>query len=76
MEPVHDRMPVIVEPRDYARWLEPGNPERPPADLLRPLPAEKMARWRVGERVGNVRNDDARLLEEVKEEEPAQGRLF
>jgi putative SOS response-associated peptidase YedK len=30
MEPIHNRMPVIVEPRDYDRWLEPGDPARPP----------------------------------------------
>ena len=65
MEPVHNRMPVILEPRDYARWLEPGDPARPPADLLRPFPAEKMTAWRVSERVGNVRNNDAALLERV-----------
>lgn len=79
MEPVHDRMPVILEPRDYDRWLDPGDPQRPPVDLMRPLAAEKMARWRVSDRVGNVRNDDAGLLEEVREvpaPEPKQGTLF
>ncbi|MFP5207466.1 MAG: SOS response-associated peptidase [Acidobacteriota bacterium] len=77
MEPVHDRMPVILEPRDYARWLEAGAAERPPLDLLRPLPAGKMKKWRVSERVGNVRNNDPALLDEVEEkEEPAQGSLF
>ena len=65
MEPIHNRMPVIVEPRDYARWLEPGDPARPPVDLLRPYPAEKMLAWPVGQRVGNVRNNDPELLEET-----------
>ncbi len=65
MEPVHNRMPVILEPRDYDRWLEPGDPARPPVDLLRPLPAEKMTAWRISERVGNVRNNDPSLLEPV-----------
>jgi putative SOS response-associated peptidase YedK len=76
MEPVHDRMPVILEPRDYARWLEAGEAERPPVELLRPLNAAKMKKWRVSERVGSVRNDEPGLLAEVKEEEPAQGSLF
>ncbi|MGA8671223.1 MAG: SOS response-associated peptidase, partial [Terracidiphilus sp.] len=35
-ERLHDRMPVILEPRNYDRWLEPGDPTRPPTDLLRP----------------------------------------
>ena len=62
MEPIHNRMPVILEPRDYDRWLDPGDPSHPPVDLLRPFPAEKMLSWPVSARVGNVRNDDAQLL--------------
>ena len=42
MEPVHNRMPVILERKDYGRWLDPGDPARPPVDLLRPYPAERM----------------------------------
>ncbi len=65
MEPIHNRMPVILEPRDYSRWLDPGDPSRPPVDLMRPYPAEKMVAWPVGERVGNVRNNDPQLLEQL-----------
>lgn len=75
-ERVHDRMPVILDPRDYERWLEPGDPTRLPIDLLRPFPAEKMRSWAVNERVGNVRNDDADLLKECEAGEPQQQRLF
>jgi len=25
MQPIHDRMPVIVAPEDYAAWLDPGS---------------------------------------------------
>jgi putative SOS response-associated peptidase YedK len=64
-EPVHNRMPVIVEPRDYDRWLDPGDSERPPVDLLKPFPADRMKAWPVANRVGNVRNDDAQLLDPV-----------
>jgi putative SOS response-associated peptidase YedK len=62
MESIHNRMPVILEPRDYARWLAPGEPA---SELLRPYPAEKMHAWPVCERVGNVRNNDAGLLERL-----------
>lgn len=64
MEPVHNRMPVILSPADYDRWLDPGDPARPPVDLLRPFPAEEMRCWPVSDRVGNVRNNDPQLLEE------------
>jgi len=64
-EPFHNRMPVILEPKDYDRWLEPGDPARPPIDLLRPYPAARMRAWPVSARVGNVRNNDPALLEPV-----------
>lgn len=63
MEKIHNRMPVIVQKKDYDRWLDPGDPARPPVDLLRPFAAEKMEAWPVSGRVGNVRNNDAGLLE-------------
>jgi putative SOS response-associated peptidase YedK len=75
VEPMHDRMPAILEPADYSRWLEPGDPARPPADLLRPLPEEKMLAWRVSERVGNVRNDDEKLLEPLGAAPQPQGQI-
>jgi putative SOS response-associated peptidase YedK len=62
VEPVHNRMPVILEPKEYDRWLEPGSTERLPVDLLRPFPAERMIAWPVSDRVGNVRNNDPELL--------------
>src|SRR5580698_9226715 len=64
----HDRMPVIIKRQDYQRWLEPGNNEQPPVDLLRPFDSEKMKAWRVDQRVNNVRNNDASLTEPLKDE--------
>jgi putative SOS response-associated peptidase YedK len=68
MQTIHNRMPVILDQRDYERWLDPdgrnsGDLARPPIDLLRPYPAEKMQAWPVSQRVGNVRNNDPELLE-------------
>jgi putative SOS response-associated peptidase YedK len=61
--PVHDRMPVIVEPKNYGKWLgeEPIDPVQL-LMLLRSFPAEKMDSFAVDPRVGNVRNDDPTLL--------------
>jgi putative SOS response-associated peptidase YedK len=66
-EPIHDRMPVIVEPKDYDRWMDPST--APPLDLLRPYPAEHMRSWQVSEQVGNVRNNAPSLLAEVQEDQ-------
>ncbi len=62
LEPIHNRMPIILEAKDYDRWLDHTDASRPPVDLLRPFPAEQMIAWPVGDRVGNVRNDDPELL--------------
>jgi len=65
MEPIHNRMPVILEPKDYDRWLDARGPARPPVGLLRPFPAEQLLAWPVSGRVGNVRNNDPALLERL-----------
>jgi putative SOS response-associated peptidase YedK len=73
MEPFHNRMPVILDKPDWDRWLETGDPARPPVDLMRPYPAEKMIAWPVSDRVGNVRNNDPELLDKA---DPLAGTLF
>ena len=65
---MHERMPVILMPRDYERWLHRDDGGRPPVDLLRPFDATRMRAWRVDAAVGNVRNNSAALLEPI----PAQ----
>ena len=62
MEPIHNRMPVILAPKDYQRWLEPGEETHLPVDLLKPYPAEEMKVWKVGSAVGNVRNNAPELI--------------
>lgn len=62
MEPIHNRMPVIVARRDYARWIAPADPAHLPIDLLKPYPAEEMNAWKVGNAVGNVRNNSPDLV--------------
>ena len=67
LEPIHNRMPVIVERKDYRRWMEPASADRLPVDLMRPYPAERMTAWPVSQRVGNVRNNDAELLAPIQQ---------
>jgi putative SOS response-associated peptidase YedK len=62
LEPIHNRMPVILAPKDYQRWLEPGEPTHPPVDLLKLYLAEEMKAWKVGSKVGNVRNNAPELI--------------
>jgi putative SOS response-associated peptidase YedK len=67
MAALHDRMPVIIGPANYARWLgdEPAEPDEM-IELLRPYPAELMTAWPVGAAVGNWRNDTAETIEPVE----------
>jgi len=63
LKSVHERMPMIVAPADYARWLDPANGEV--ADLIAPYPSAAMTYYPVSTRVNNVRNEDAALIESV-----------
>lgn len=62
MQGLHDRMPVMLQPKDYTRWMAPADPAQLPVDLLRPFPAEDMKAWKVGQDVGNVRNNRRALV--------------
>lgn len=61
LKPVHDRMPMIVSPAHYARWLDPANADV--TDLIAPYPSAAMAYHPVSPRVNSVRHDDASLIE-------------
>jgi putative SOS response-associated peptidase YedK len=64
MAALHDRMPVVLDPADLPRWLDPD--QRDPgalADLLRPCPEDWLEAYPVGPEVGNARVDDPRLIQ-------------
>ena len=63
LAPIHDRMPVIVPPAAFDRWLSPLEPD--PRDLLAPFPDEPMRLWPVSPRVNSPANDDAGILEKA-----------
>ncbi|MFQ5940067.1 MAG: SOS response-associated peptidase, partial [Alphaproteobacteria bacterium] len=68
LRPIHERMPVILDPSDYDLWLE-GGPEAAPKarELLRPYPAEQMAAYAVSRRVNNPRYDDPECIAPLRE---------
>lgn len=60
---VHDRMPFIVAPANYAEWLDPANQDVDGLDrLLGPERAGPMIAYPVGRRVGNARNEGPDLI--------------
>lgn len=65
MQPIHDRMPVILAPKDYTKWLNSDQLDHPEVMLL-PYPAEKMEAWPVSARVNSPVNNDAELINRVE----------
>ncbi|HYT88298.1 MAG TPA: SOS response-associated peptidase, partial [Gemmataceae bacterium] len=59
VRPLHERMPVILAPRDFDLWLDPKTPKGPALqEVLRPYPAAEMAGYPVGARVNNAKHDE------------------
>lgn len=64
MKAIHDRMPVILHPRDEKRWLSGSNlPEI--LHLLKPYPAEEMQAYPVSKLVNSPRNELPDVVEPV-----------
>jgi putative SOS response-associated peptidase YedK len=60
---IHDRVPLILSPSDYIRWL---SDEYDPRDLMRPFPAEPMRVWPISIRVNKPENDDPAVVEPIE----------
>lgn len=70
--PLHDRMPLILHPEAWDRWLD--RDQRDPAalsDLLVPWPHDDLEAVPVSTRVNNARNEGPECL--GPPEEPLQG---
>ncbi|MGE0868028.1 MAG: SOS response-associated peptidase [Kofleriaceae bacterium] len=73
--PLHDRMPIVVDPSAYATWLDPMVDGQRARALLHVPP---VADWRVDQvspRVNNASNDDPTCID-PEPAHPAQRDLF
>ena len=63
MESLHNRMPVILHPRDYGKWLDtsPQTPENL-LPLIKPYPADFMSAYPVSTLVNKPDNDSPQLV--------------
>ena len=59
---IHDRMPVLLQPKDFDRWLT-GTAG---AELLKPAANDYLQAWPVSRRVNSSRapGDDSTLIEQ------------
>lgn len=73
---VHDRMPVILDPKNHDLWLDPGmNDGAAASDLLKPFDFRLMRCYPVSIRINHVANDDEECSRPV-ELADVQNRLF
>jgi putative SOS response-associated peptidase YedK len=64
---IHDRMPMVIEPRRWSDWLDPANND--PADLLAllaPAASGGLISYPVSTAVNSVRNNGPELIERVE----------
>jgi putative SOS response-associated peptidase YedK len=67
MEPIHDRMPVIVAPADYNLWLDEAIQETERLmPLLRPYPDADLEAYTVCALVNSPRNNTPACLEPIE----------
>lgn len=66
LQPVHDRMPVILHPEDYELWLDVDMRKLDlTKELLRPYPAEEMISYPVSTAINSPHNQGASLIERM-----------
>lgn len=66
MQSIHDRMPVILDPNDYDRWLSTSAEDSSQLqELLVPYPADAMQAVPVSTAVNNPRHDGPDCVEPV-----------
>lgn len=66
LRPIHNRMPVILHPKDFSKWLDRATKQTNALEaLLRPYPTEAMTAYPVSTRVNSPTRDDAGCIEHI-----------
>lgn len=66
MEPIHNRMPVIIAPADYETWILPKADLDELNSLMQPFPAGQMEAYPVSQAVNNPRNNGPECIVPLK----------
>jgi putative SOS response-associated peptidase YedK len=72
VKPIHDRMPVVLQPELEEGWLDPELGEQELLTMLAPAPEDALVTREVGDFVNDVRDDGPHLIER----RAAQPQLF
>ena len=68
MAPIHDRMPVILDPAACDRGLDADEPASDLLTLLRPFPRDELAAYPVSTFVNNPCNQGPNSIEPTQSE--------
>ncbi|SDP56514.1 Putative SOS response-associated peptidase YedK [Phyllobacterium sp. YR620] len=70
---IHDRMPVVIEQKDFSRWLDCKSQEpRHVADLLKPAREDLFEAIPVSDKVNKFENTGPEIQERVEETPPEE----
>lgn len=67
IQPLHDRMPVILHRSDWDTWLSPAATRDQLAPFFQPFPTDLLAMYPVGTGVNSPRNDSPELIEPLQQ---------
>ena len=76
IEPIHDRMPVILAKESWKTWLDPKSDYRTLNKLYTPYPSHEMQMHTVSNEVNSVKNNGIECIKEASIEVPTQRSLF
>ena len=62
---VHDRMPAMLMPEDYDRWLDPAMSVEKLRAMLKPYDPDLMKAYEVSRVVNSVKNDTPECVEPI-----------
>lgn len=65
MEPIHDRMPVLLRKEDISRWLDPAISGSDLLGLVVPFAPEELEAWQVSKSVSRAENEGPALIEKI-----------
>lgn len=66
LRPLHDRMPVILDPLNFETWIDPDTSHRELESLLVPYPSESMTFHPVSTHVNHVGHDDPGCIAPIR----------
>ena len=72
MQPIHDRMPVILEEEDVSAWIAPTTKLEKALAMLKPCSSTRMMTYPVSSLVNSARHDGRACVAKVDESVPDQ----